>query len=63
MHAFWQAQGDAVIGIVADMQDPPEMIADLVQGWEEGYSMVLAIKRTSGEHPLMFWARKKYYAW
>ena len=62
MHAFWQAQGDAVIGIVADMQDPPEMIADLVQGWEEGYSMVLAIKRTSGEHPLMFWARKKYYA-
>ncbi|MFZ0515547.1 MAG: glycosyltransferase, partial [Acidobacteriaceae bacterium] len=38
MHAFWQAQGDAVIGIVADMQDPPEMIADLVQGWEEGYS-------------------------
>jgi glycosyltransferase involved in cell wall biosynthesis len=62
MHAFWQAQGDAVIGIVADLQDPPEMIADLVQGWEEGYSMVLAIKRTSGENPLMFWARKKYYA-
>ena len=42
MHAFSQAQGDAVIGIVADMQDPPEMIADLIQGWEEGYSMVLA---------------------
>jgi polyisoprenyl-phosphate glycosyltransferase len=62
MHALWQAQGDAVIGIVADLQDPPEMIADLVQGWEEGYSMVLAIKRTSGEHPLMFWTRKKYYA-
>ncbi|MHB8392722.1 MAG: glycosyltransferase family 2 protein, partial [Acidobacteriaceae bacterium] len=62
MHAFWQAQGDAVIGIVADMQDPPEMIADLVQGWEEGYSMVLAIKRTSGENPMMFWARKRYYA-
>ena len=61
MHAFWQAQGDAVIGIVADMQDPPEMIADMVRGWEEGYSMVLAIKRTSGENPLMFWARKRYY--
>lgn len=61
MHAFWQAQGDAVIGIVADLQDPPEMIADFVRYWEEGYSMVLAIKRTSGENPLMFWARKKYY--
>lgn len=62
MHAFCEAQGDAVIGIVADLQDPPEMIAELVRGWEEGYSMVLAVKRTSGENPLMFWARKRYYA-
>lgn len=61
MHAFCQAQGDAVIGIVADMQDPPEMIADLVNGWEEGYSMVLTIKRTSAENSLMFWIRKRYY--
>ena len=62
IHAFFQAQGDAVIGIVADLQDPPEMIADLIQGWEEGYSMVLGIKRTSEEHSLMFWLRKRYYA-
>ena len=62
IHAFFQAQGDAVIGIVADLQDPPEMIADLIQGWEEGYSMVLCIKRTSQEHSLMFWLRKRYYA-
>ncbi len=62
IHAFFQAQGDAVIGIVADLQDPPEMIADLIQGWEEGYSMVLCIKRTSEEHSLMFWLRKRYYA-
>ena len=38
------------------------MIADLIQGWEEGYSMVLCIKRTSEEHSLMFWVRKRYYA-
>jgi polyisoprenyl-phosphate glycosyltransferase len=62
MHALSQAQGDAVIGIVADLQDPPELIADLIQGWEEGYSMVLCIKRTSEEHSLMFWLRKRYYA-
>ena len=62
IHAFFQAQGDAVIGIVADLQDPPEMIADLIQGWEEGYSMVLCIKRASEEHSLMFWLRKRYYA-
>jgi len=61
MHAFYQTTGDAVIGIVADLQDPPEMIADLVREWEKGYSMVLCIKRTSGEHPLMFRIRKMYY--
>ena len=61
MHALNQTSGDAVIGIVADMQDPPELIPDLVRKWEEGYAMVLAIKNSSGENPLMFWIRKKYY--
>jgi glycosyltransferase involved in cell wall biosynthesis len=61
IHALYQTCGDAVIGIVADLQDPPEMIADFIREWEAGYSMVLAIKRTSGENPLMFWIRKKYY--
>jgi glycosyltransferase involved in cell wall biosynthesis len=61
MHALFQATGDAVIGIAADMQDPPEMIADMVCEWERGFSMVLAIKRSSEENGLMFWARKRYY--
>jgi glycosyltransferase involved in cell wall biosynthesis len=60
-HAVCQARGDAVIGIVADLQDPPEMIVDLVREWENGYYMVLGIKRTSEENPLMFWLRKRYY--
>jgi glycosyltransferase involved in cell wall biosynthesis len=61
MHAFHQTRGDAVIGIVADFQDPPEMIADMVREWENGYSMVLGIKRSSQENRLMFWIRKRYY--
>ena len=61
MHAVHQVTGDATIGIVADLQDPPEMIAQLVQEWENGYYMVLCIKNTSEENPLMFWMRKKYY--
>ena len=36
------ARGDAVIVIDADLQDPPELIADLVAGWREGYDMVYA---------------------
>jgi len=61
MHAFRQAIGDCVISLVADLQDPPEMILDMIQEWESGYSMVLGIKRTSEESPVMFWVRKKYY--
>jgi polyisoprenyl-phosphate glycosyltransferase len=60
-HALFQTSGDAVIGVVADLQDPPEMIPEFIRHWEEGYSMVLAVKRTSEENPLMFWLRKKYY--
>ena len=61
MHAFRQAIGDCVISIVADLQDPPEMIPDMIREWENGYSMVLGIKRSSQENALMFWIRKKYY--
>jgi len=60
-HALYQASGDAVIGIVADLQDPPEMIVDMIHKWEEGYPVVICVKVTSGEHPLMFWIRKRYY--
>lgn len=61
MHAFHQATGDCIISLVADLQDPPEMIVDMIREWENGYSMVLGIKRASEENPLMFWVRKKYY--
>jgi polyisoprenyl-phosphate glycosyltransferase len=60
-HAVLQTTGDAVIGIVADLQDPPEMIPDFIREWERGYFMVLAKKNASKENPLMFWIRKKYY--
>jgi len=61
MHAFLQCRGDAVIGIVADLQDPPAMIADMIREWENGAYCVLGIKRTSGEASLMFWLRRQYY--
>jgi polyisoprenyl-phosphate glycosyltransferase len=61
MHALYQATGDAVIGIVADLQDPPEMIVDMIHKWEEGYPVVICVKLTSGENALMFWIRKQYY--
>lgn len=60
-HALTQARGDAVLGMAADFQDPPELIPQLIQKWEEGYAMVLCIKKTSRENALMFWLRTMYY--
>lgn len=60
-HGIIQAQGDAVISLVADFQDPPELIPELLQHWEEGYKIVAGIKRQSEEASLFFAARKLYY--
>lgn len=60
-HALLQTTGDAVISIVADLQDPPEKIPEMIAKWEEGYPMVLCLKKTSQEHRLMFWLRTQYY--
>jgi hypothetical protein len=46
---------------MANLKDPPEQIPELIARWESGFSMVLAIKRTSQENPLMFWIRRRYY--
>lgn len=60
-HAYLQAHGDAVIALVADLQDPPAMIKDFIRKWEEGFKIVLGIKKKSGENPFMFLIRKIYY--
>ncbi len=60
-HALLQAEGDAAILLVADLQDPPGMIKDFVAKWEEGYKVVLGVKSQSHESPVMFAIRKMYY--
>ena len=60
-HSFLQTTGDAVIGIVADLQDPPEMLPEFIKKWEEGYKIVLGVKNQSEEAPIFFMARKAYY--
>lgn len=60
-YALMQASGDAVISLVADLQDPPSMIPDFLKKWEEGYKIVLGVKTQSKESPTMFIIRKLYY--
>ena len=56
-----QTTGDAVIYLASDLQDPPELIKDFIQKWEEGYKVVLAQKTKSEESMLMFLVRSVYY--
>jgi|WetSurMetagenome_2_1015567.scaffolds.fasta_scaffold184752_2 polyisoprenyl-phosphate glycosyltransferase len=60
-HGLLQARGDAVISIVADLQDPPDMIRDFVKKWEEGYKIVVGVKVGSDEAKPMYFIRKLYY--
>ena len=56
------AQGDAVIFIDADLQDPPELIPEMIKYWEEGYDDVYAQRRTrKGESFLKKFTSKMYY--
>ncbi len=60
-HGLVECRGDAVISVVSDLQDPPELIKEFIQKWEEGYLVVMAVKQNSEESPLFFAVRKAYY--
>jgi polyisoprenyl-phosphate glycosyltransferase len=61
MHAILQTQGDAVVVLMSDLQDPPEVLAELLQEWEKGVPIVIAVKHESQEHSGMFLIRKLFY--
>jgi polyisoprenyl-phosphate glycosyltransferase len=61
MHAFLEADGDAVGAIAADLQEPPELFAEMLARWEEGFPVVAAVKTTSEESGLMYSIRTAYY--
>jgi len=60
-HALLQASGDAVIGMSSDLQDPPEMIPEFIEKWEQGYKVVVGVKTHSEEFGLFYFLRSIYY--
>lgn len=51
------ATGRAVIPVDADLQDPPELVSDMVAKWREGYDCVVAIRDDRGrDSALKRWA-------
>ena len=56
------ATGDCVVFMDADLQDPPELVPELVKYWEEGYDDVYAKRRSrKGETWLKKFTSKMYY--
>lgn len=61
-HALLQANGDAVIGMASDLEDPPELIVEFLRKWEEGYKIAIGVRRKSEESGFMPLLRKAYYS-
>jgi dolichol-phosphate mannosyltransferase len=53
------SRGDAVVVIDCDLQDPPELIGELVARWREGFDVVYAQRRTRAGETLP----KRFVAW
>lgn len=62
-YGLLQARGDAVILVVADLQDPPELIKTFIQKWEMGNKIVIGVKPRSEESRLMSSIRRLGYYW
>jgi len=60
-HGMLQTTGDCTISMVADFQDPVDMVHKFVKEWEDGYKIVIGIKKTSKENGLMYFLRSCYY--
>jgi glycosyltransferase involved in cell wall biosynthesis len=56
------AEGDAVVVIDSDLQDPPEVIPELVRAWREGYEVVYAVRaQRKGETAFKLATAKLFY--
>jgi len=56
------SQGEAVIIIDADLQDPPEVILDLIAKWKEGYEVVYAVRaKREGETWFKLFTASAFY--
>ena len=56
------ARGDAVVLIDADLQDPPEVIGEMVEKWREGFQVVYGVRRSrEGETHFKLTTARAFY--
>jgi len=56
------ASGEVVVIIDADLQDPPEVIAQMLEVWKQGYDVVYGVRESRhGESRFKLWSAKFFY--
>jgi glycosyltransferase involved in cell wall biosynthesis len=60
-YGFLHADGDAVVVMASDLQDPPERISEFIRKWEDGYKVVIGVKTKSRELGFIYFLRTLYY--
>lgn len=60
-YAMQQSQGDCMIYLASDLQDPPSLIPQLIEKWEDGSKITVAIKNKSRESKIMWLLRQLFY--
>lgn len=56
------SSGDAVVIIDADLQDPPEVIPEMIARWQDGYQVVYGLRgKREGETTFKLWTAKVFY--
>lgn len=60
-YGMLQTTGDCTIGMVCDFQDPLELIPQYIKEWENGYKIVIGVKTSSKENPIVYRLRSLYY--
>lgn len=60
-YGLLQAEGDAVVCMASDLQDPPSMLKDFLEKWEEGFKVVMGVKTSSKESKISYIFRTLYY--
>jgi glycosyltransferase involved in cell wall biosynthesis len=60
-HALLQSRGDCAVCLASDLQDPPEMIPQLVEKWRAGFKAVVCVKEGCQETFGFSVIRRLYY--
>ncbi len=62
MAGFSHSTGDCVMALSADLQDPPELIRQMVKEWKNGYAVVIGVRESREESHIKRLGSKLFYS-